>query len=83
MFDAGSWMECQAGWARTVVTGRARLGGLAVGVIGVEAQSVTRHVPADPGLPESSETNNLQAGQVSCRFTWESSIKAQSGWMVV
>lgn len=66
MFDAGSWMECQSGWARTVVTGRARLGGFAVGVIGVEAQSVTRHIPADPGMPESSETNILQAGQVSC-----------------
>ncbi|MEW5311712.1 MAG: hypothetical protein WDW38_003401 [Sanguina aurantia] len=64
MFDAGSWMECQSGWARTVVTGRARLGGFAVGVIGVEATSVTRHIPADPGMPESSETNILQAGQV-------------------
>lgn len=67
MFDAGSWMECQSGWARTVVTGRARLGGFAVGVIGVEATSVTRHIPADPGMPESSETNILQAGQVRCR----------------
>ena len=55
LFDRGSWMESQAGWARTVVTGRARLGGVPVGVIAVETQTVICHVPADPGMPESSE----------------------------
>lgn len=39
IFDRGSWMESHAGWARTVVTGRARLGGLAVGVIAVESNT--------------------------------------------
>lgn len=38
MFDKNSWTESQAGWARTVVTGRARLGGNPVGVIAVETQ---------------------------------------------
>jgi acetyl-CoA carboxylase/biotin carboxylase 1 len=38
MFDKNSWSEAQAGWARTVVTGRARLGGIPVGVIAVETQ---------------------------------------------
>lgn len=38
MFDRNSWTESQAGWARTVVTGRARLGGIPVGVIAVETQ---------------------------------------------
>lgn len=55
LFDAGSWVECQAGWARTVVTGRARLGGMPVGVIAVETQTVMLHCPADPGMPDSSE----------------------------
>lgn len=38
LFDKNSWSEAQAGWARTVVTGRARLGGIPVGVIAVETQ---------------------------------------------
>ena len=57
IFDRGSWVESHPGWARTVVTGRARLGGMAVGVIAVETQAVTRHLPADPGMPDSSEQN--------------------------
>eukprot|EP00803_Ostreobium_quekettii_P003946 evm.model.scf_1945.1 EVM.evm.TU.scf_1945.1 scf_1945:1899-19188(+) len=64
LFDKGSWMEAQAGWARTVVTGRARLGGIPVGVIGVESQTVMKNVPADPGMLESSEQMIPQASQV-------------------
>lgn len=64
LFDRGSWVESQEGWARTVVTGRARLGGLPVGVIAVETTTVMRHVPADPGMPDSSEQDIPQAGQV-------------------
>ncbi len=55
LFDKGSWIETQAGWARSVVTGRARLGGIAVGVIAVETQTVMLNIPADPGAPDSSE----------------------------
>ena len=64
LFDKGSWMESQAGWARTVVTGRARLAGMPCGVVAVETQMVTRSIPADPGMPDSSEQNIVQAGQV-------------------
>lgn len=45
----------QAGWARTVVTGRARLGGVPVGVIAVETNTVMLNIAADPGMPDSSE----------------------------
>ena len=31
LFDRGSWIEAQAGWAKSVVTGRARLGGIPIG----------------------------------------------------
>lgn len=55
LFDRGSWIECQAGWARSVITGRARLGGIAVGIIAVETQTVMLNIPADPGAPDSSE----------------------------
>lgn len=33
LFDALSWMECNDGYAKTVITGRASLGGIACGVI--------------------------------------------------
>ncbi len=48
----------------TQVTGRARLGGIPVGVIAVETQTVVRHQPADPGMPDSTEQHLPQAGQV-------------------
>lgn len=64
LFDQGSWNEAQSGWARTVVTGRARLGGIPVGVVAVETSTVMVTVPADPGMPDSSERVVPQAGQV-------------------
>lgn len=64
LFDRGSWREYQAGWAQTVITGRARLEGHPVAVLGVESQTVTVSVPADPGMPSSSEQQLSQAGQV-------------------
>jgi len=64
MFDKGSWIEAQSSWARTVVTGRARLGGIACGIIAVEVDTVMLDIPADPGMPDSSEKTVPQAGQV-------------------
>lgn len=64
LFDKGSWTEAHPGWARTVVTGRARLGGMPVGVIAVEVSTVMLNLPADPGMPDSSERVIPQAGQV-------------------
>jgi hypothetical protein len=63
LFDSGSWVEFQAGWARTVVTGRARLTGIPVGVLGVETETVMLSLPADPGMPNSAEREIPQAGQ--------------------
>ena len=37
------------------MTGRARLGGVPVGVIAVEVNTVMLNLPADPGMPDSSE----------------------------
>eukprot|EP00892_Ulva_mutabilis_P004884 jgi/Ulvmu1/2768/UM014_0226.1 len=64
LFDRGSWREYHSGWAQTVITGRARLEGHPVAVLGVESQTVTVSVPADPGMPSSSEQQLSQAGQV-------------------
>lgn len=63
-FDRGSFVEYMAGWGRSVVVGRARLGGIPMGVIAVETRNVERRIPADPGNPESREIVEPQAGQV-------------------
>lgn len=64
LFDKGSWSESQSGWAKTVITGRARLGGHPVGIIAVETNIVSKVIPADPGASDSVERTELQAGQV-------------------
>lgn len=52
-FDRGSWSEIMQPWAQTVVTGRARLGGIPVGVIAVETRTVELTMPADPANLDS------------------------------
>ncbi|XP_073322539.1 acetyl-CoA carboxylase isoform X2 [Pagrus major] len=63
-FDQGSFMEIMESWARTVVTGRARLGGIPLGVIAVETRTVELTVPADPANLDSESKVLQQAGQV-------------------
>ncbi|CAG8507081.1 5656_t:CDS:2, partial [Acaulospora morrowiae] len=63
-FDRGSFVETLAGWARTVVVGRARLGGVPMGVIAVETRTVEHIVPADPANAESHQEVMVEAGQV-------------------
>ena len=63
-FDKGSFDEIMAGWAKTVVTGRARLGGIPVAVIAVETRTVEVTLPADPANPDSESKIVSQAGQV-------------------
>eukprot|EP00658_Telonema_sp_P-2_P046254 TRINITY_DN3436_c0_g2_i2.p1 TRINITY_DN3436_c0_g2~~TRINITY_DN3436_c0_g2_i2.p1 ORF type:complete len:1072 (-),score=353.07 TRINITY_DN3436_c0_g2_i2:278-3493(-) len=64
MFDKGSWIECMSDWAKTVVTGRATLGGIPCGVVLVETRTTKKFNPADPADPESVASINPQAGQV-------------------
>ncbi|KAG2305142.1 hypothetical protein Bca52824_033793 [Brassica carinata] len=64
IFDKNSFIETLEGWARMVVTGRAKLGGIPVGVVAVETQTVTQIIPADPGQLDSHERVVPQAGQV-------------------
>ncbi|KAF2291482.1 hypothetical protein GH714_024630 [Hevea brasiliensis] len=64
IFDRNSFVETLEGWARTVVTGRAKLGGIPVGIIAVETQTVMQVIPADPGQLDSHEKVVPQAGQV-------------------
>ncbi len=63
-FDRGSWDEIMAGWARTVVCGRARLGGVPCAVIAVETRTVEVEMPADPATLDSEAKLIQQAGQV-------------------
>ncbi|KAM1551703.1 hypothetical protein ACFXTH_043944 [Malus domestica] len=64
IFDKDSFVETLEGWARTVVTGRAKLGGIPVGIVAVETQTVMQTIPADPGQLDSHERVVPQAGQV-------------------
>ncbi|XP_047447248.1 acetyl-CoA carboxylase isoform X2 [Mugil cephalus] len=63
-FDYGSFMEVMESWAQTVVVGRARLGGIPLGVIAVETRTVEFTVPADPANLDSESKVLQQAGQV-------------------
>ncbi|XP_050426014.1 acetyl-CoA carboxylase isoform X3 [Adelges cooleyi] len=63
-FDKGSWDEIMRPWAQTVVCGRARLGGIPVGVIAVETRTVEVTLPADPANLDSESKTVSQAGQV-------------------
>lgn len=64
LFDKNSFQETLSGWAKGVVVGRARLGGIPIGVIGVETRTIDNLVPADPANPESTEMMIQEAGQV-------------------
>jgi len=63
-FDQGSFVETLSGWARTVVVGRARLGGIPMGVVAVESRTVENVVPADPANADSTEQLVMEAGGV-------------------
>ncbi|KAF9111924.1 acetyl-coenzyme-A carboxylase, partial [Mortierella sp. AM989] len=63
-FDKGTFTETLSGWARTVVVGRARLGGVPMGVIAVETRSVEHIIPADPANGDSVEQVLMEAGNV-------------------
>jgi acetyl-CoA carboxylase / biotin carboxylase 1 len=63
-FDSGTFKEYLAGWGKSVVVGRGRLGGIPMGAIAVETRLVDKVVPADPADPNSREAIQPQAGQV-------------------
>jgi acetyl-CoA carboxylase/biotin carboxylase 1 len=64
LFDKDSFQEALGGWARTVVVGRARLGGIPMGVIAVETRTVENVTPADPANADSMEQVVQEAGGV-------------------
>lgn len=63
-FDRGSFIEALSGWAKTVVVGRGRLGGIPLGVIVTENRTAEATKPADPADDTSQEKLVQQAGGV-------------------
>ena len=63
-FDKGSFIEALSGWAKTVVIGRGRLGGIPIGVIVTENRTAEATKPADPADVTSREKMVQQAGGV-------------------
>jgi len=63
-FDKGSFTETLEGWAKSVVVGRARLGGIPMGVIATENRTAEAIKPADPADVKAFEDCRTQAGCV-------------------
>ncbi len=63
-FDKNSFVEALGGWAKTVVVGRGRLGGIPMGVIVTENRTSEALKPADPADSTSREKMVQQAGGV-------------------
>ena len=63
-FDRGSFTETLAGWAKTVIVGRARLGGIPMGVVITENRTAEAIKPADPADTKASEAVIQEAGCV-------------------
>lgn len=63
-FDRGSFTESLAGWAKSVIVGRARLGGIPMGVIATENRTVEAIKPADPADVKAIECVKQEAGGV-------------------
>jgi acetyl-CoA carboxylase / biotin carboxylase 1 len=63
-FDKDSFTETLAGWAKTVVVGRARLGGIPMGVVITENRTAENIKPADPADVKASEAVIQEAGCV-------------------
>lgn len=64
LFDRNSFVEVLGGWAKTVVIGRGRLGGIPMGVIVTENRTSESMTPADPADLASYERMIQQAGGV-------------------
>lgn len=63
-FDKGSFVETLSGWAKSVVVGRARLGGIPMGIIATENRTSEATKPADPADVLASESIKQEAGCV-------------------
>eukprot|EP01033_Poteriospumella_lacustris_P007091 gene7093-5101_t len=63
-FDKNSFVETLGGWAKTVIVGRGRLGGIPMGVIVTENRTAELTKPADPADLSSQEKLVQQAGGV-------------------
>ena len=75
LFDRGSWVEAQPGWARSVITGRARLGGEIVPLKVMVTQMIS------PGRSDGFTHCVRCAARIICLrlllFLW---VEAQPGW---
>tara|TARA_B110001452_G_scaffold267606_1_gene278415 strand:+ start:4830 stop:7067 length:2238 start_codon:yes stop_codon:yes gene_type:complete len=64
LLDRGSFCETLSDWAKSVVVGRGRLGGMPLGVIVTENRATEKQILADPANLDSKPAKQMQAGQV-------------------
>ena len=63
-FDQNSFYETMENWAKSVITGRARINGMPIGVIATNNTPSTQTIPVDPGNEESSRYEVNYSGSV-------------------
>lgn len=63
-FDHKSFTETLGGWAKNVIVGRARIGGIPIGVIAVETRTTETRIPSDPADIDSKVNIMSNPGQV-------------------
>ncbi|KAF0992237.1 hypothetical protein HZS_7231, partial [Henneguya salminicola] len=63
-FDSSSIFEINNGWARTVIAGRARLGGIPVAYIMNDTKTIKSVIPVDPADPDDIHKDCIGIGQV-------------------
>ncbi|KAF1745296.1 hypothetical protein MXB_2628, partial [Myxobolus squamalis] len=81
-FDQKSVFEINKGWAKTVITGRARLGGVPVSFILNDNKTIKSIIPADPADPNDLPKDNVSIGQVlspDSSFKFSQSIDDSNG----
>uniref|UniRef100_A0A1I7T0B6 acetyl-CoA carboxylase n=1 Tax=Caenorhabditis tropicalis TaxID=1561998 RepID=A0A1I7T0B6_9PELO len=64
IFDTGSFDEIRTSWAASIVTGRAKLNGMPVGVIASQWKLFEKRQLADESVDNGEETTVTRAGQV-------------------
>jgi acetyl-CoA carboxylase/biotin carboxylase 1 len=63
-FDDGSFCEIKEDYGRSVLTGRARLGGIPVGVIAAETRSFKHKIRSDPAIENLDEVTVQRNGKI-------------------
>jgi acetyl-CoA carboxylase carboxyltransferase component/biotin carboxyl carrier protein len=75
--DEGSFMELQKDWAKSMVVGRGRVGGIPIGILANNPEMTQKQIPVDPGNLESALQTLNQSG---CLWYPDSTLKTSQAF---